>query len=203
MTDRRRAHLALAQATDPATDPDHRAWQRARGTAGPDAEVAAELERSAGRAQARGGLGAAAAFFECAATLTVDPAQRARRALEAAQAKHLPGAFDAALGMLATAEVGPLEEFQRARAELLRGQIAFASSHGSEAPQLLLKAARQFEPLEPGLAREIYLDALFAALSAGRLAFGSGVPEVAVAARAAPPPQKPRARRTCYWMTWR
>jgi DNA-binding CsgD family transcriptional regulator/tetratricopeptide (TPR) repeat protein len=191
VTDRRRAHMALAEATDPATDPDHRAWHRAKATAGPDEEVAAELERSAGRAQARGGIGAAAAFFERAALLTVDPARRARRALEGAQAKLLAGAYDAALVMLATAEAGPLKKFQRARAELLRGQIASASGHGSEAPRLMLKAARRSEPLDPALAREIYLEAFFAALSAGRFAIGGGVREVAAAARAGPSPPKP------------
>src|SRR5262249_32017718 len=191
VTDLRRVHLALAGATAPATDPDRWAWHRAKATAGPDAGVAAELERSAGRAQARGGPGAAAAFYECAATLTVDPALRAQRTLAAAQAKYLAGAFDAALVMLATAEAGRRRESLRAGAELLRGEIAFASSHGNQAPQLLLKAARQFEPLDPGLAREIYLEALFAALFAGRLALGGGVREVAAAARAAPPALKP------------
>ena len=191
VADRRPAHLALAEATDPGADPDRRAWHRAEATAGPYEEIAAELDRSAGRAQARGGLAAAAAFLERSATLTIEPARRAQRALAAAQAKYLAGAFDAALVMLATAEAGPLEELQRARAELLRGQIAFASSHGREAPQLLLKAARQFEPLDVRLARETYLEALFAALFAGRLALGGGVREVAAAARAAPPPPQP------------
>jgi len=190
--DRRQAHQALAEATDPAADPDRRAWHRSQATAGPDEEIAAELERSAGRAQARGGPGAAGAFFECAANLTVDRGQRANRALAAAHAMYLAGAFDAALMLLSAAEAGPLAEYQRARAELLRGQIAFATSHGGEAPQLLLKAAQQFEPLDPGLAREVHLEALFAALFAGRLAFGGGVGEVAAAARAAPPAPKPR-----------
>ena len=189
--DRRLAHGALADATDPGTDPDRGAWHRAQAIAGPDEEVAAELERSASRAEARGGPGAAAAFFERAATLTVEPARRARRALTAAEAKYLTGAFDPALELLATAQAGPLAESQRARAGLLRGQIAFASSHASGAPQLLLIAARQFEPLDPARAREIYLEALFAALFAGRLAVGGGLPEVAAAARAAPPPPQP------------
>jgi DNA-binding CsgD family transcriptional regulator len=189
--DRRRAHLAIAEATDPGTDPDRRAWHRAQAAAGPDEDISAELERSASRAQARGGLAAAAAFLERAATLTLEPARRAERALAAAQAKYQAGAFDAALGLLATAEAGPLDEFRRARADLLRGQIAFASSRGSDAPPLLLKAARQFEPLDAGLARETYLEALSAALFAGRLALGGGVREVAEAARAAPPPPRP------------
>jgi DNA-binding CsgD family transcriptional regulator len=189
--ERRDVHRALAKATDPEVDPDRRAWHRAQAALGPDEEVAAELERSAERAQARGGLAAAAAFIERAAELTPEPARRAERALAAAQAKLQAGAFDAALALLAAAEVGPLDELQRARTDLLRGQIAFASSRGSDAPPLLLKAARQFEPLDVRLARETYLEALSAALFAGRLALGGGVQEVAQATRAAPPPPQP------------
>jgi DNA-binding CsgD family transcriptional regulator len=189
--DRRAAHQALAGATDPQADPDRRAWHRAQATPGPDEDVAAELERSASRAQARGGLAAAAAFLERAAALTLDPARRAERALAAAQATYQAGAFDATLALLATAEAGPPDEFRRARADLLRGQIAFSSSRGSDAPPLLLKAARQFEPLDPRLARETYLDAVAAAIFAGRLALGGGMREVAEAARMAPPPPGP------------
>ena len=189
--ERRAAHQALAGATDPQADPDRRAWHRAQATPGPDEEVACELERSAGRAQARGGLAAAAGFLERSAALTLDPSRRAERALAAAQAKYLAGAFDATMGLLATAEAGPPDPFRRARADLLRGQVAFASSRGSDAPPLLLKAARQFEPLDPRLARETYLDALAAATFAGRLALGGGMREVAEAARAAPPPPVP------------
>jgi DNA-binding CsgD family transcriptional regulator len=189
--ERRAAHQALADATDPQADPDRRAWHRAQATLGPDEEVACELERSASRAQARGGLAAAAAFLERAAALTLDPARRAERALAAAQAKYQAGAFEATLGLLATAEAGPPDELRRARADRLRGQIAFASSRGSDAPPLLLKAAREFEPLDPRLARETYLDALAAATFAGRLALGGGMREAAEAARAAPPPPGP------------
>src|SRR5580700_4997799 len=190
-TERRAAHQALAGATDPRADPDRRAWHRAQATPGPDEEVAWELERSAGRAQARGGLAAAAAFLERSAALTLDPARRAERALAAAQASYQAGAFEAALGLLGTAEAGPPDQLRRARADLLRGQVAFASSRGSDAPPLLLKAARQFEPLDMGLARETYLDALAAATFAGRLALGGGMREVAEAARMAPPPPGP------------
>jgi len=189
--DRRRVHRALAEATDPGTDPDRRAWHRAQAAAGPDEGIAAELERSASRAQARGGLAAAAAFLERAATLTLQPARRAERALAAAQANYQAGAFDTALRLLAAAEAGPLGEFQHAQGDLLRGQIAFASSRGSGAPPLLLKAARQFEPLDIRLARDTYLDALAAAMFAGRLATGGGIREVAEAAGEAPAPQQP------------
>jgi len=189
--DRRAAHQALADATDPQADPDRRAWHRAQATLGPDEDVASELERSANRAQARGGPAAAAAFLGRSAALTLDPVRRAERALAAAQAKYQAGAFDATLGLLATAEAGPPDQLRRARADLLRGQIAFSSSRGTDAPPLLLKAARQFEPLDPRLARETYLDALAAATFAGRLALGGGMREVAEAARMAPPPPGP------------
>ena len=192
--DQRSAHRALAEATDPELDPDRRAWHRAQAAPGPDEEVAAELERSADRAQARGGLAAAAAFLEQAARLTPEPARRTERALAAAQAKHQAGAPDAALGLLATAEAGPVDELQRARVDLLRAQIAFAVRRGSDVPTLLLGAAKRLEPLDVTLARDTYLEALAAAIFAGRLATGNGVLEAAEAARAAPPsPGPPRA----------
>jgi DNA-binding CsgD family transcriptional regulator len=191
---RRRAHRALAEATDPGTDPDRRAWHRAQAAAGADEDIAAELERSAGRAQARGGLAAAAAFLERAAALTLEPALRAERELAAAGAAAQAGAFDAALRLLAEAEAKPLALLQSARADLLRGQIAFASSRGSDAPPLLLKAARRLEPLDAGLARRTYMEALSAALYAGRFATGGGLRETAEAARAAHlAPQPPGA----------
>jgi DNA-binding CsgD family transcriptional regulator len=189
--ERRAVHAALAGAADPQADPDQRAWHRAQATLEPDEEVTSELERSAGRAQGRGGLAAAAAFLERAAVLTADPARRAERALAAAQAKYQAGAFDAALELLAAAEAGSPDPFRRARADLLRGQIAFASSCGSDAPLLLLKAARQLEPLDPRLARETYLEALSAALFGGGLSGGCNAVEVARAARAAPSPPPP------------
>jgi hypothetical protein len=136
-------HRALADATDLEVDPDRRAWHLAQATSGFDEDVASELERSAGRAQARGGLAAAGAFLERATALTPEPSRRARRALAAAQAKHQAGAYDAALGLLAIAESGPLNELQGAQVDLLRGQISFDSSRGSEAPPLLLKAAKR------------------------------------------------------------
>ncbi len=192
--DRRSAHGALAEATDPEIDPDRRAWHRAQAAPGPDEDVAAELERSAGRAQARGGLAAAAAFLEQAAALTPGSVQRTARALAAAQAKHQAGAPDAALELLATAEAGPLDELQRARVDLLRAQIAFAVRRGSDVPTLLLEAAQRLEPLDVTLARDTYLEAFAAAIFAGRLATGGGVLEAAEAARAAPPsPGPPRA----------
>jgi DNA-binding CsgD family transcriptional regulator len=187
LPDRKQLHAALAAVTDPQADPDRRAWHRAQAAAGPDEDVAAELERSAGRAQARGGLAAAAAFLQRAVALTVDPARRAERALAAAQASFQAGAFDAALALLATAEdqgSGSLDEFQRVRVDLLRGYVAFTSGLGSDAPPLLLKAARRLELFDLELARETYLTAWGAAVFAG----GDHLLEICRAVRALPPP---------------
>jgi DNA-binding CsgD family transcriptional regulator len=186
--DRQDVHRALAEVTDPATDPDYRAWHLAHATAGPDEAVASELERSAGRAQARGGLAAAAAFLERATELTPGSEQRAGRALAAAQAMAQAGAFGEALDLLAIAEAGPLGELGRARVDLVRAQLAFATSRGRDAPSLLLQAAKRLEPIDAGLARATYLDAMIAAMFAGRLAApGAGLLAVARAASAAPP----------------
>ena len=191
--DRRAAHRALAEATDPDADPDRRAWHRAHAAAGPDEAVAAEMERSAGRAQARGGAAAAAAFLQRATELTPDPARRAVRALAAAHAKFDAGAAEAAYKLLATAEIGPLDGLQRARLERLRSQLAFSLRRGSDAPPLLLQAAKRLEPLDPELARETYLEALGAAVFAGRLNRGGGEVEAAQSALASPlQPQPPR-----------
>jgi DNA-binding CsgD family transcriptional regulator len=188
---RRRVHRALAEATDAQLDPDRRAWHLAEAAAGPDEDVAAELERAAGRAQARGGLAAAAAFLERAATLTQEPSRRARRALAAAQADFEAGALDDALALLATAETGAVD-VQRRCVDLLRAQIAFASRRGSDAPPLLLTAARELEAVDPNVARATYLEALSAAMFAGRLARGGGgVTEISEAALAGPPPPEP------------
>ena len=188
VADRQAVHGALAEATDPETAPERRAWHRALAVAGPDEEVAAELERSAGRAQARGGLAAAAAFLQRAAEFTSDPARRAERTLAAAQASLQAGALDAAAELLAMAVAGPLDELQQARAALLRGQIAFASGGGGGAPALLVKAAKQLEPLDAALARQTYLDAWLAAMFARRFAGAGDLHEVSRAARSAPPP---------------
>jgi DNA-binding CsgD family transcriptional regulator len=192
--ERQEAHQALAEVTDQQLDPDRRAWHRAQAAPGPDEEIAAELERSAGRARARGGLAAAAAFLKQAATLTLDPTQRAGRALAAAQAKIQAGVFDVARDLLAMAETAPLSDFQQASVDLMRAQLAFITSRGGDAPALLLKAARKLESIDPALSRATYLDAVSAAIFAGRLASrGSGVLEVARAASAAPSARAPYA----------
>jgi DNA-binding CsgD family transcriptional regulator len=186
--DRRAVHLALAEATDPDADPDRRAWHLAAAAAGPDEQVAYELERSAGRAQARGGLAAAAAFLQRAVALTKDPARRGDRALAAAEASFQAGAFDTALGLAATAEAGVLDEFQRTRVELLRAHVAFGAGQWSDALPLLVKAARRLESFDLNLARETYLIAWGAAGLAEDLAARDVLEEVCRAVLALPPP---------------
>src|SRR5580704_13356476 len=183
-SERREVHRALAGVTDARLDPDRRAWHRARAAEGPDEAVAAELEHSADRAQARGGLSAAAAFLQRAAELTPDPAMRVKRSLAAAQAKLDIADAVSAADLLAAAELGPVDELQRARLERLRAQIAFATRRGRDAPPLLLEAARRLDPLDAALARETYLEAFASAMFAGRLGTGPDVHEVAEAARA-------------------
>jgi DNA-binding CsgD family transcriptional regulator len=199
-SDRQKVHLALADATDADVDPDRRAWHRGQATSGPDEDVAVALERSAARAQRRGGLAAGAAFLERAAGLTPDPALRTERALAAARAKFEAAAPDAAFELLATAEMGPLDALQRARLERLRAQIAFVRAGGTkrvpglvigpEAPGLLVDAAKRLEPVDAGLARETYVEALTAAMWDPENA-DCGVRQAAKAARAAPPGPHP------------
>jgi DNA-binding CsgD family transcriptional regulator len=182
--DRRAAHLALAEATDSELDPDRRAWHLAAAAAGPDEEVASELERSAGRARGRGGVAAAAAFLQRAVALTADSDRRTDRALAAADLGVRAGSFEAARGMMAVAEAGPLDELQRARLDLLRAETAYSESRGGAAPALLLRAAKTLESLDPKLARETYLDAWSSALFAGKLATAVGLREVSREAQA-------------------
>jgi DNA-binding CsgD family transcriptional regulator len=194
LQERQEAHSALAEATDPEIDPDRYAWHRAHAAAGPDEDVAEELDRSAARAQARGGLAAAAAFLERSAQLTLEPVRRAERLLAAARAKRDAGAFEAALDLLVTLETAQLGSYSTAEAEHLRGQIALEQQRGSDAARLLLSAARRLTPLNSPLARETHLEALLAAMWAGDLDRPDGVLAAAEAARAAPAgPGPPRA----------
>jgi DNA-binding CsgD family transcriptional regulator len=186
--ERRRVHRALAEATDGQADPDRRAWHLAEAAAGPDEDVAAELERAAGRAQARGGLAAAAAFLERAVALTREPSVRADRALAAAQIKVQAGALDAVESLLALAVAGPSDELREARADQVRAQLAYVTQRGSDAPALLLTAARRLESIAPDLARATYLEAFLAAALASWLAApgGSTLDVARAASRALP-----------------
>jgi DNA-binding CsgD family transcriptional regulator len=191
--DRREAHRAIAEVTDPETDPDRRAWHQAAASVEPDEDVAAELERSAARAQARGGVAAAAAFLERATALTPSRERRARRALAAAQLKLMAGSPQDARHLAALAEVGPLDPLDSARLELVRAQTAIYPTYQGAAPGLLATAARRLAPLDAALSRETYLEAIQAALYAGRFGQKGGLHAVAEAALAAPPaPQPPR-----------
>jgi DNA-binding CsgD family transcriptional regulator len=193
LQERQDVHRVLADVTDPETDHDRRAWHRAHATPGPDEAVAVELERSAGRAQARGGLAAAAAFLERAAMLTPEPARRARRLLAAARAKSDAGGLDAALGLLVAVEAGPPDALRNAEVERLRGQIALVQRRGSDAARLLVSAARSLEPLDADAARVTHMEALEAAMWVGDMDSPGGLLEAAEAVRASPPgPDPPR-----------
>jgi DNA-binding CsgD family transcriptional regulator len=167
--DRRLVHAALAEATSAERDPDRRAWHRASATVRPDEEIAADLERSATRARARGGAAATAAFLERSAELTPDPVRRARRLIAAAEAKHDAGAPERALRLLDTTRDHALTLLQEALVERLRARASYAVRRDRDAPSTLLAAAQRLAPLDPPLARDTYLEALAAALYAGRL----------------------------------
>ncbi len=192
VAERQAAHRALADGTDPQADPDRQAWHRASAAMGPDEAVAAQLERSADRALAQGGLAAAAAFLERAAVLTPDAADRVQRQLNAAQAMMHAGALEDALQLLAVAEHGSLDELQRARLDVLRAQIGLAANRGREAVPLLVSAARRLEPLDVELALDSYVDAFSAAWFAGHLGTKPGAVAVALMVRDVPRPSRPR-----------
>lgn len=190
---RQRVHRALADATDPATEPDRRAWHRALASAGPSEEVAEELERSAACAQARGGLVAAAAFLERAHTITPQAESRARRGLAAASLTRESGSLEASLALLDALEIGPPSSYTSAEVECLRGQIAFDQGRTDEATRRLRSAAQRLEPFDPGRAREIHLESLAAAMLASGFQGPEQLHEAADAATAAPAaPQPPR-----------
>ena len=191
--ERQKAHAALAGATDAEVDADRRAWHRAQATAAPDEEIAAELERSAGRAQRRGGLAAAAALLERAAGLTPAPRRRAQRELDAARVKRDAGALDSALALLAATDAAPPDVLLAAEVRHLRGQIAFDQGRASEAARLLVEAAQQLAPRDPDLSRETYLEAISAAMWASGPDSPGPLREAAEAARAATPALEPRA----------
>jgi len=189
--ERRGVHRALASATDPASDPVRRTWHQAHAADRPDDELAEALVRCAPTARQRGGPAAAAAFLEKATLLTGDPRRRVGRALAAAAAAHEAGADLTASSLLGTAELGPLDDRQQARVDRQRARLTPSTRGGDDAPELLLRAARQLEPLDPALARETYLEALAATISAGRLGLGRSVEDVAKAAQAGPPAPRP------------
>lgn len=186
---RRAAHAALEQVTDPVTAPDRRAWHRAQACSGPDDEVAGELERCAERARARGGVAAAAAFLERSVALSLDPARRVERTLRAAEAGFEAGASGKAATLLAALDTALLDEVQRADADLLRGRIAFTRPGDGSGPALMVRAAGRLAAPHPGRARDSFLDAVEMSLVVGR--GGAVIDQVLTAARSTAPAAGP------------
>ena len=185
---RRQVHLALAEVTDATADPDHRAWHRAQAAAGPDEDVAEQLERAAGRAQQRGGRAAAAALLERSAELTPQPQRRALRSLLAAHAQLMAGASDRAQALLDQALPNLTDTPLAAQAMRMQGVIRFSDGRGGETPSLLFQAAMGLKSTDPQLAREVLMEAFEAAMWAGRLTSGTTALAVARAARGFPAP---------------
>jgi DNA-binding CsgD family transcriptional regulator len=184
-------HRALGEVMDPIRDAERRVWHRACSTVTYDEGIAVELERSADRAKARGGLVGAAALLERAALLTQSGERRADRTLAAAQAKRDAGALDSALRLLSVVDSEPYTDLRSALTERLRAQIAFDQRRGAEAARLLLTAAARVVSSEPRLARDIYLEALAAAIWAPSDDSRELISKTAEAARTAPLPQQP------------
>ncbi|MFI5592421.1 AAA family ATPase [Amycolatopsis sp. NPDC051758] len=183
--ERRLAHDALAESTDPQVAPDRRAWHRAQASASPDDDIAAELERCASRARARGGVAAAAGFLERSVALSLAPGRRIERTLAAGQANLDAGLTDVALELLSTLKTAELTEFQHARVDLLRGRAAFTQHRDNAGPVLMTRAASRLSTLDPPRARDCFLDAFEMSLLVGR---GGGViHQVVTAARSAAP----------------
>lgn len=183
--DLRTVHAALADATYPDRDPDRRSWHRAHATGWPDEDVAADLEQSAERARTRGGVAAAAAFLERAAELSPATGQRTERLIAAASAKHDAGAPETAVRLLDSVRDLPLTPFQGASIGRLLARAGYALRRDRSAPRQLLRAAQALEPHDAALARDTYMEALSAALYAGRLGEPGAVTEIAEAILAA------------------
>jgi DNA-binding CsgD family transcriptional regulator len=166
--ERRRAHRALADATNPATDPSRRAWHAAEATAGPDEQIASELEAAAEVAQARGGYAARAAFLRRAAELSGVPGKRVARVLGAAQAMQDAGTLDAGIRILATLRSAELTARDTAHVEWLRAYTRLVQHRGADAAGALVSAATGMTPHHPALAGEMWLAALEAARFGGR-----------------------------------
>ena len=193
--DRRKAHGALGSAVDANQDRDRRAWHLAHGTTFPNDEVAAELERSADRANSRGGPAAAGAFLELAAALTSDPGRRARLTIASAESKYDAGALRQASALLDGLDVASLDDADRAHLDLIRARILFTAGGNGETVVLMAAAARRLEAVNADLARATYLHAFSAGTFLGRDVTVGQWLDLGQAASSAPPPSRPPGAR--------
>jgi DNA-binding CsgD family transcriptional regulator len=184
--ERHRVHRALADATDPDADPDRRVWHRAHATSGPDDALANELERSASRAQARGGPSAAAVFLARAAALASDRVRRATLIISSAELHYDAGSYHAAGDLLAGLDVEPLADFHQVRAERLRSRLLLGTQGSKAASRQLMQAAKRFQSHDLEVACDTYLDAFVAASTVGASSVGDTWLELARSVRALP-----------------
>ena len=183
---RRLIHSVLATVTDQVKDADRYAWHRASSVIDVDGDVADELEAAAGRAKARGGYAATAAFLTRAADLTPDSPIRIRRLLSAAEATVTAGEPEAARYHLELIKGQLHEPLDRARTELVHAMVLYAS--GQDSAATFLGAAREF--LTGGdahAARSVLLEALVASFVNGQFASPPGSMDAVVGAIHATP----------------
>jgi DNA-binding CsgD family transcriptional regulator len=172
-SERRVVHGALAEASDPERDPDRRAWHGAQATSTPDEKVAAELERTAARAKARGGLAAAGTFLERAAMLTPDEGRRLERFLVAAELMYEAGALDSVEGLVRAIDAARLDEVQRARLERLEAEVFLSRGEPTteKTTEMVLKLVAAAKRLQGRHSANAYT------LDAMRYAFWSADPQ--------------------------
>ncbi|SNY13272.1 AAA family ATPase [Paractinoplanes atraurantiacus] len=193
---RRAVHRALAVATTHASDADRRAWHLAAAATGLDEEVAAELERCAERAGARGGVAARATFLTRAAELSPAPADRAARTVAAAEAAVPAGAPARALRLLDEVDDALLSGPRRGSALMTRAMASVTTGTPGalrDAAAMCLAAAGAFGDAEPDRTREAVLLAMHHSITAEDLMRGVTGEQIAEAARrlAGPDPSGP------------
>jgi DNA-binding CsgD family transcriptional regulator len=184
--DRCRVHDAWASIAGRDGYPDQAAWHRAAAAVVPDEDVAAGLERSAERAERRGGYAAQATFLARAAELTPDAQHHAVRPFAAARAHLAAGDGTLAEALLDQAAPRLDAAGMHVAALRLRASIAVFFSRHKDAPAILLDAIAAAGPPDLPLIRAMLFEAMQAALVARQYTTGTALAEVAHAALRTP-----------------
>jgi len=162
LSQRLAVHRTLAGALHSPADSDRRAWHLAAAATAPDEEVAAELERTAGEARARGGYAAAAAAYERAVQLGADPGAQPGRLTAAAEASAEIGDFDHARSLAARAAAQTTDHIIQARLAIVCARADVAQGR-PRAAHRLTEGAAQIASLDPPLATRMLMYAMHAA----------------------------------------